>query len=318
MPGSISIGQLIAVYCIFIVISSMLGGFLPSLLKLSHIGMQLVMSLVSGFMLGIAMLHLIPFAVDYLPIHKVCYAMLAGVLVMFFLLRIFHVHHHGDLGDEHSHTCEHVHEHSEEKQNALSWFGLFFGLAVHTLLDGIALSSMVMAEHSHQAGIFWPGFGMFLAVLLHKPLDALSITSLMQVGGWHARRQLIVNCIFALTCPLGALLFWFGFSQLMGGEGEELLGYTLGFSAGFFLCIALGDLLPEVQFHSHDRVKLSFCLVLGVFFSFVIESTHSHVESKLQNDRSRDGSTIRSVEPLVDSNRGAKPDTSIDHVDLDQ
>ena len=42
---------------------------------------------------------------------------------------------------------------------------------------------------------------------------------------------------------------------------NELLGVCLG---GTFLFIALSDLLPEVQFHRHDRVPLSLALVFGV------------------------------------------------------
>ena len=39
---------------------------------------------------------------------------------------------------------------------------------------------------------------------------------------------------------------------------------ALAFSAGTFLCIALSDLLPELQFHQHDRVKLSAALLAGI------------------------------------------------------
>jgi zinc and cadmium transporter len=38
----------------------------------------------------------------------------------------------------------------------------------------------------------------------------------------------------------------------------------LAFSAGTFLCIALSDLLPELQFHEHDRWKLSVALLAGL------------------------------------------------------
>ena len=38
---------------------------------------------------------------------------------------------------------------------------------------------------------------------------------------------------------------------------------ALAFSAGTFLCIALSDLLPELQFHSHDRLPLSVALLTG-------------------------------------------------------
>ena len=50
----------------------------------------------------------------------------------------------------------------------------------------------------------------------------------------------------------------------------------MAFSAGIFLCISLGDLLPEVHFHSHDRLQLSGMLLLGVLLALLIEVSHSH------------------------------------------
>jgi zinc and cadmium transporter len=53
----------------------------------------------------------------------------------------------------------------------------------------------------------------------------------------------------------------------------------LAFSAGVFVCIALSDLLPEVEFHSHDRVPLSASLVLGLVLAWAIgflEPEHTH------------------------------------------
>jgi zinc and cadmium transporter len=225
-------------------------------------------------------------------------AMLAGLLVMFFLLRVFHVHAHGefdedccgeecehDQGNDHGH--DHGHHHHDDHHHdyaglgghQLNWIGLFVGLAIHTLLDGVALAASTVADASHHTqDVALFGLGTFLAVALHKPLDALAITSLMHTSGWSARSQALVNLGYALMCPLGAMLFWFGASRLAAAENATV-GYALAFSAGFFLCIALGDLLPEVQFHSHDRWKLSAALLAGVAIAYGIEMTHSHTHS---------------------------------------
>ena len=56
--------------------------------------------------------------------------------------------------------------------------------------------------------------GVFLAILLHKPLDAMSITTIMQAGGWSTGARRTTNILFALLCPLGALLFYFGVDML--------------------------------------------------------------------------------------------------------
>ena len=50
-------------------------------------------------------------------------------------------------------------------------------------------------------------------------------------------------------------------SRLTGAS--DLTAHALAFSAGTFLCIALSDLLPELQFHTHDRIKLSVALLAG-------------------------------------------------------
>jgi zinc and cadmium transporter len=270
-----SLPLLIVAYSMLIAAASLLGGWLPSLVRITHVRMQTMMSLVSGVMLGIAMLHMAPQAMERIDPVSASAAILAGILVMFFLVRLFHVHGHG--GADHN-ACEHDnperdHVHSGSRVN---WMGLYFGLAVHTLLDGIALAASTVSEaNGHASDLALFGFGTFLAVLLHKPLDALAITSLMRVGGWSERSQSLANFSYALMCPLGALAFWFGVLQL-SAQQSEIVGYALAFSAGFFACIAMADLLPEVQFHSHHRLRLSAALLFGVLIAIGIEMTHSH------------------------------------------
>ena len=122
------------------------------------------------------------------------------------------------------------------------------------------------------------GIGTFLGVFLHKPLDSLSITSLMVTGGWSPKAMNLVNLGYALMCPIGAALFYFGI-QGSGGMQDVIVAAALAMSAGVFICISLSDLLPEVQFHSHDRLWLSAALLLGVGVAWGIgflEPAHTH------------------------------------------
>ena len=120
------------------------------------------------------------------------------------------------------------------------------------------------------------GIGTFLAVALHKPLDAFALTSTMKASGWSVGYQNLVNFLFSLACPLGALLFYFGFTQV--SDSGWWLGCGLAISAGFFVCIALSDLLPEVAFHEHDRGKLTATFLFGVGLAVAVENLpgHSH------------------------------------------
>ena len=297
----------LGLYSICIVASSWLGGWLPTMLHFTHARIQHIVSFVAGLMLGVAMFHLLPHAAAAL--HSIDAAMawcVGGLLGMFFLVRAFHFHHHGppevlheivrsdhshshdhDHGRPHDHDHDHGHEHTCEVAahdcpagpHSLSWMGIALGLGIHTMLDGVALAASVQTDALHAGSTFTAfGFGTFLAVVLHKPLDAMSITSLMTVSNWSRARCNAVNVAFALLAPLAAFLFWFG-SGLFGPQQSLLVGAAIAVAAGIFLCIALGDLLPEVQFHTHDRLPLSLMLVLGVGLAYALgalEPKHAH------------------------------------------
>src|ERR1041384_7109656 len=104
-----SIALLLTFYCICVFAASLAGGALPSLIKLTHRGVQLVMSFVGGLMLGVALLHLVPHAlVELGSIDGVTGWTLGGLIAMFLLIRVFHVHAHehgdtSDLVDPHQH-----------------------------------------------------------------------------------------------------------------------------------------------------------------------------------------------------------------------
>ncbi len=69
---------------------------------------------------------------------------------------------------------------------------------------------------------------------------------------------------------LEQFLFYLGASQL-ADSNAAFLGCSLAFCTGTFLCIASSDLLPELQFHSHDRFKLSIALLAGLAVAVVIK-----------------------------------------------
>ena len=286
------------------------------LIQFTHRRTQAMMSLVSGIMLSVALFVMFPHSVEALrSLDNALLWLLAGLLVMFFMLRMFHFHQHGpaatipqteldratqqpgspglslpvlghDHDHDHGHACGHGHHHHHHEPvdpHNLNWIGVSFGLGVHMFLDGVALASHVHADALIGTDR-WMGLGTFLAIVLEKPLDSMAITSLMAAAGWSVRWQQLVNLLYALTLPVGALAFQL---SLMGLSTHEnvLIGAVLGFSAGAFLCIALADLLPELEFHSHDQWLLSGLLLTGVGLGYgaaVIEhaghdhASHSH------------------------------------------
>jgi len=221
--------------------------------------------------------------------------LLAGFLVMFLVERFFSFHQHPapsgppaaareqhGAHDDHGHDHDHDHGHDRghggssghaahrPHAHAITWTGATVGLTIHSILEGVALAgSMKAAGHAGPAAAALAGFGTFLVIFLHKPFDSMAIGALMTRGGRGLRSRHVVNALFALAIPVGAVALELGLSaEIAGGHG--LLAAALAFSAGMFVCIALSDVLPELQFHQHDRVKLSIALVLGLALAWGI------------------------------------------------
>lgn len=284
---------LLAYYCVAILVVSVLGGMLPQWFRLTHRWMEVAVSMVAGVMLGVALLHLLPHALEaaatqgqgpnrFLPPLQWA---LAGWLAMFFVERFFCFHHHDlpeeeatERAEDHDHhgplACdEHGHAHSDHAHD-LSWGGAIFGLTLHSVLAGVALAASVF--HAQDAASI-AGFGAFIAILLHKPFDSMTIAMLMARGGRSPIQQAIANAAFSLAVPLGALFFYTG--AMNGLESGAGVGAALGFSAGMFLCISMSDLLPELQFHHHDRLKLSFALLLGLAIAWAACRMEQHTHA---------------------------------------
>ena len=301
--------DVLVIYCVLVTASSLLGGWLSTAFRPGHNAMQLLMSFLGGLMMGVALLHLLPHsAVHFKAFDPAVVATVIGLVATLILVRCFHFHQHDfpstaaatECAHDHCHPHDHSHDHdhhghdhdhdqgsdsqtgaSTAKLNLhrFSWIGLFVGLGFHTLMDGIALSASVVAEAHGGVATAWAGLGTFLIVALHKPLDSMSITLLMSASGWRGTWPKIINVVYSLICPLGALAFYCGLSQSWFGGHSVAVGWALGLSAGVFLCISLVDVLPEIQFHAHDRLRLSIALLAGVGTAYalgLIEPDHAH------------------------------------------
>lgn len=258
---------------------------IPLVRVVTHIRMQIYLSFSAGVMLGSALLHMLPEAAEIGGPGAIAWS-LPGLVTLFMIERFFSFHHHefeepqpntdppGHAHgiDHHDHSHPHHHTNAEpHSQNAkYQWKAATVGLTLHSLLGGLALAS---AEAASADAAWTVSSGVFLATLLHKPADALTITSLMKRGRTGSSLAHLVNLIFALMIPLGAILFQLGkarLSMLPQESIQAITGSALAFSAGTFLCVSLSDLLPELHFHSHDRVKLSLSLLSGILLMAIV------------------------------------------------
>ncbi len=281
---------LLTYYCLLILGASIVGGMIPVWFRLTHRVMECAVSFVAGVMLGVGLLHMLPHALQQTraaassPTEAsdltVMLWVLAGLMTMFFIERFFCFHHH-EVEDGEV-TCHHEHESDHENGlgnghghgHDITWSGAALGLTLHSVIAGVALAASV--QHGH-GDLRLAGLGTFFVILLHKPFDSMTIATLMARGGWSLGWRHLVNAVFSLAIPLGATIFHVGF---VGSGNDTTLGYALAFAAGTFLCISLSDLLPELQFHDHDRGKLSAALLLGLALAYGVcrleALSHSH------------------------------------------
>ena len=300
----ISPASLLVFYCLLTFFMALAGGALPVFLRLTHTRLQMGVSFVAGLMLGLALVGLLPHAIERLvSVNQSMLWLLGGFVVMFLLQRFLPFHHHDVAEGDPLETCGHDHSLAERSARGLNWVGLALGLSLHSLVDGLAMAAAVMADAGANSKTL--GLGAALAVILHKPLDAIAISTLMLASHTSRTARRWVNLAFALVTPAGALLFFLGAGHLAHSQ-PAWLGAALAFCAGTFLCIACADLLPELQFHTHDRVRLSIALLAGIGVALLI-ARFGHVEHDPQHDHDKPhvsattaNSTVLGASPVMD------------------
>ncbi|HLJ96756.1 MAG TPA: ZIP family metal transporter [Gemmataceae bacterium] len=276
-------------YSVLIPIASLLGGHLPFRGRVTHSRLQFYLSLSAGVMLGASFFHVMPEAMEHAG-SLFGWWMALGVVGLFCIERFIaphshemdggghHHHHHGKESQVHCHDEESEHkylhpapEHHDHRAAApavAGWMAVV-GLTIHTFMNGVGLAGAVqagsdIAEKGTFFGWVLPGFAMFLAIVLHKPADALAISTVLSRKGVSRSKVGLVQLGFALMVPVGVVAFFLTRGAIREDLQSQLTGAALAFSAGTFLFIALSDLLPEVQFHRHDRLALFLALTSGV------------------------------------------------------
>ena len=238
--------QVVYLFLIFIFVITMAGGWIPTLKPWSQKTFRMLISFCAGVLLGAVFFHMIP---EISPIlgRKMGFPIMLGFLGIYVMEKFIMVH-----------PCE-------EGGCNYHKIGLaaYVGIGFHSILDGVAIGAGNMLNIS---------MVILLAVTLHKFPAALALSSILVKGGEYSRKKILVSMfIFALATPIGALVSMNVMGQL---NNTDIIGFALGISAGTFLYISIGDLLPTV--HEEDEKKnlnlmLLFVGILVMFLSTGLE-----------------------------------------------
>lgn len=213
-------------------------------IRISHF----LASFAAGVLLGAAFVDLLPEALEHAEELgseiNIFGWVLTGILAFFLAERFIHWFHH------HSNHSEKAH--LEEKKSVVPL--IIFGDTFHNFIDGAAIAATFMIDI--QLGMITT-----LAVAAHELPQEIGDFGLLLHRGMSRIKVLQVNVLSALSALVGAILTYF-----LGAVVEGFLPAMLSLAAGFFIYIALSDLIPEI--HGEDRKDVAFwetvLLLLGV------------------------------------------------------
>ena len=238
--------QVVYLFLIFIFVITMAGGWIPTLKPWSQKTFRMLISFCAGVLLGAVFFHMVP---EIAPIlgREMGFPVMLGFLGIYVMEKFIMVH-----------PCE---------EGACDYHKIgvaaYIGIGFHSILDGVAIGAGNMLNIS---------MVILLAVTIHKFPAALALSSILVKGGEYSRQKILASMfVFALATPIGALVSMNVMDQL---NNPDLIGFALGISAGTFLYISIGDLLPTV--HEEDEKKnlnlvLMFAGILMMFLSTSLE-----------------------------------------------
>jgi zinc and cadmium transporter len=253
-----------------IVLASLLTGLLSlsaaaflSLGILARVVPKLV-SLSAGLLLGTALLHLIPEAMESgLDAHQFGWVFLAGLIGFFALEKLAilrHSHHHE--GDGHDH--HHGHDEHEAGPGGLL---ILVGDAIHNFADGLLIAAAFLVDTRL-------GWLTAIAIATHEIPQEIGDFIVLLNAGYSRRRAFLYNGLAGVAAVVGGVLGYFALKT-----GQTWLPYVICVAAASFVYIALADLVPDMQRQRKTRASmLQFALMgLGILIiALVTQQAHLH------------------------------------------
>ena len=203
----------------------------------------LLVALAAGTLIGGALLHMLPEAVNAMGNELEVYLWLVGGFLSFFVLEQFlHWHHchravaeHGPLG-----------------------YLILVADGAHNFIGGLAVAGAFLVD-------IRVGVVTWIAAAAHEVPQELGDFGILIHAGWSKARALLFNFLSALTFLLGG---WVAYA--LAGRFE--VTWLLPFAAGNFVYIAAADLIPELTGYPEAARKalLSGMFALGLGLLVVV------------------------------------------------
>lgn len=180
---------------------------------------KLLVSFAAGTMLSVALLDMLPEALEALNSEELFIYVLLGVVGFFFMERFVLWYHH--------HDCDHCYHPSA--------YLVLVGDSIHNFIDGVAIAAAFMVD-------FTLGVSTTFAIFMHEVPQEIADFGVLLHSGFSKTKALLYNFLSSLSAILGGLVAFFFLSQF-----ENFMSIALSLGAGMFIYIACSDLIPEMH-----------------------------------------------------------------------
>ena len=259
-----------------IVLACLLGGVLSVgaaaliMFGLPRKWLAFTVSFSTGLLLAMAMLHLLPEALEMgLTPHEVFPLLLAGILGFFALEKFAiwrHAHHGVTEIDAHldDHQCtDHTHTHHHAHGAHGETLSILIGDSFHNFTDGLLIAAAFLADPAL-------GWTTTLAIIAHEVPQEAGDFAILLAAGWKRGRALFWNGISSLTAIAGGILGYFALDN-----ARQWIPIIITIAASSFLYVAIADLMPRLKRETKSVGWHGVLLAAGIAV-VVLGSRHSH------------------------------------------
>lgn len=259
-----------------ILLACLLGGLLSIgaaaliMFGLPRRWITLTISFSTGLLLAMALLHLLPEALEQgLTPHEMFPILLGGILCFFTLEKIAlwrHAHHgaaddDAHPGDRHCEDHTHGHHHAYGAHDGTA--SILIGDGFHNFTDGLLISAAFLADPVL-------GWSTTLAIIAHEVPQEAGDFAILLSAGWKRSRALFWNIVSSLTAIAGGIAGYYALDN-----ARDWIPVIITVAASSFLYVAIADLMPRLK-REHTSIGWHSVLLIAGIAVVVFSSAHSH------------------------------------------
>ncbi len=215
--------------------------------------LSMLLSFSGAYLLGIAMLHLMPIAFQQQGTNPGLW-----ILIGFFGQLLL---------EQLSGGVEHGHIHPRSHPSNSHMFQLMLGLCLHAFFEGLPLGNYeAFQDHNH--GHVHSGQHLLVGIILHKAPAAFALTALLLASNFRKSTVVICLVVFASMSPLGAAL-----AETLGKQGvldQGVQEKIIAFVIGSFLHIATTILFETDGATNHHKLPWRKMLLIAMGLGLAI------------------------------------------------